>query len=336
MHAIQITSPGQIDIVELPQASPGPGEVSIRITGAGICGTDVHLFSGRFGEFPMVPGHDLVGVIETVGEGVAPGRMDERVTVDPAACCTRAAVVDSLCAACRRGATNLCEQAAYMGVSAPGGMAEHVIVPSSRAIALPETLDDAAATVLEPVAVGLHLLRKLEDRSGDVLVIGGGAIGIAAGLLLQLEGRQVTISEPLESRRKLLRLMGLKRTRAPEELDPHDSMPIVVETSGHPSAAKSILDHAASGATIVLVGGDTTIPGISILTHEWEVRAVKGGCGLYPEAVRMIAGGQLDLRPLISHRFGVREAARAFELAAARPDLVTRVFLDLTAWPPKG
>lgn len=332
MQAIQITSPGKIDLVEIQRPSAGPGEVSVRITAAGICGTDVHLFSGLFGELPIIPGHDLAGVIEAVGEGVAPKRIGARVAVDPAACCARAAIADSLCTACRKGATSLCEHAAYMGVSAPGGMTEHITVPAARAIDLPDVLENQAATVLEPVAVALHLIDKLKDRPGGALVVGGGAIGIAAGLLLQLDGRQVAISEPLESRRQLIRRMGIDQVVAPDQIHLNGSVPIIVETSGHPSAAETIIDHAAAGATVVLVGGDTTIPGIVILTRELEVRGVKGGCGLYPEAVRLTAEGRIDMSPLISHRFSAREAARAFRQAASRPDLVTRVFLDMTSW----
>ena len=332
MQAIQITSPGTIDIIEMQQPLPGPGEVSIRITAAGICGTDLHLYSGLFGDFPVIPGHDLAGLIESVGEGVTPVQIGKRVTIDPAACCTRSAGPGALCAACQRGATNLCEQGSYMGVSAPGGMTEHVIVPNARVVPLPDKVGDDAATVLEPVVVALHLIEKLKDRPGDALIIGGGAIGIAAGLLLQLDGREVIISEPFENRRQLIRRMGIEKAVAPDEIDPFSPMPIIVETSGHPSATATITAHAAAGTTIVLVGGDTTIPGIVILTRELEVRAVKGGCGLYPEAVQLAAEGQIDLKPLISHRFNARDAARAFRQAARKPDLVTRVFLDLTAW----
>ena len=332
MQAIQITTPGTIDIIEMPQPSQGPGEVTIRITGAGICGTDVHLYSGLFGEFPVIPGHDLAGVIESVGEGVTPEQIGTRVTIDPAACCARSAIPRTPCAACQRGATNLCEHGSYMGVSATGGMTEYVTVPEARAVPLPDNLADDTATVLEPVVVALHLIEKLKDRPGNALVIGGGAIGIAAGLLLQLDGREVVISEPLESRRQLIRRMAFEKVAAPNEIGHFGPMPIIVETSGHPSAIETITAHAAGGATIVLVGGDTTIPGIVILTRELEVRAVKGGCGLYPEAVRMTAEGQLDLKPLISHRFHARDAARAFRQAADHPGQVMRVFLDFTAW----
>ncbi len=331
MRIVQFTEPRLIAIVERPDPMPGPGEVVVRITAAGICGTDLHLFEGSFGSFPLTPGHDAAGVIEFVGEGVPASRRGQRVTLDPAGCCARAAVIGELCPACRRGATQLCRQGSYLGISEPGCLAELVRIPAARAVPLPEALDDAAATVLEPVAVGLHLLEQIADRPGDALVLGAGSIGIIAALLLQEAGRRVVVAEPLASRRALATRMGVRTAIALEALTGPWEGPLVIETSGHPSAAELLRKTVPPGATVVLIGGDTTIPGYVILTRELEVRAVKGGRGLYPEAVRIVSAGRISPARLISHRFPVREVHHAFETACRR-DVVTRALLDMTTW----
>jgi L-iditol 2-dehydrogenase len=105
-----------------------------------------------------------------------------------------------------------------------------------------------------------------------------------------------------------------------------------VETSGHPSSVDTIIDAAPLGSTVVLVGGDTTVPAMVILTRELEVRASKGGRGLYPEAVALVASGRLAPVRLISHRFAVKDIARAFDISSQRQDTVSRSVLDMTAW----
>lgn len=331
MRALCIVAPGRIETAHLPEPRPGPGEVRVRVTAAGICGTDLHLFEGRFGTLPLIPGHDVAGSIEAVGPGVPPDRVGERVTIDPAGCCLRAAVAVDPCPACRRGATHLCDRASYLGISEPGAMAERVVVPAARAVPLPAAVDDPSATALEPVAVGLHLLEQVADRPGAALVIGGGPIGIIAALLLQMDGRAVRLIEPLETRRRLAAAMGVACAAAPESIAGRCPEALLVETSGHPSAGPLIARAVRPGATVVLVGGDTPIPGVLILTRELEIRAAKGGRGLYPEAVQRVASGALAPGRLVSHRFAAAEAARAFEAACDRAT-VTRALLDLTAW----
>jgi len=332
MRAIVIEKPGLVVVKELPDPMPDRGQVLVRIRAVGLCGTDLHLYQGVFGQFPLIAGHDVAGVIEGVGSGVEPGRVGQRVTIDPAGCCLRAAVPVELCPACRRGDTHLCREATYLGMSVPGAMVELIAVPAVRAVPLEKNVSDEMATVLEPVVVALHLKEKIADRPGDALIIGGGPIGIAAGLVLQQDGRRVTLSEPLAIRRALAQRMGIATVITPEEIRSELPVSLIVETSGHPSATATMVQAAQKGATIVLAGGATDIPGIVILTRELEVRAAKGGRGLYPEAIALVAAGRLPVDRFLSHRFPAAKAAEAFALASQRRDEVTRAVIDLTAW----
>lgn len=332
-RAVSLVGPREVRVVRHVTEPPGAGEVLVRTIAAGVCGTDVHAWRGLFGRFPIVLGHDVAGVIEEVGSGVDPARRGERVAVDPAACCRRAAVPVPWCPACRRNATHLCRHATYMGMTAPGAFAERLVVPAARAVPLPAGLDDETATVLEPVAVGLHLLEVVADRPGPVLVIGGGPMGIVAARLLARNGRDVELWEPLAVRRDAARASGVGQVAPP----PADPMPrpefrVVVETSGHSSAAPLLLAVAAPATTIVLVGGAVDIPAAAILTRELEVRAAKGGRGLYPEAVAVVAAGTVAPGALITHRWPICQAADALACVAAHPDEVVRAVLDARYW----
>ena len=330
MKALAIEGVGRLTVVEVPEDRPGPGEVSIALSKGGICGTDLHLFAGRLPNLlPLVPGHDLAGVVTEVGEGVDDSRRGTRVTVDPASCCSRAAVATSLCPQCGRGATHLCEHRTYLGMTAGGGFRERMVVPAARAVPLPAEIDDEAATALEPVAVALHLEEKLADRPGAVLVVGGGPVGVVAAVHLASTGRAVTLVEPIAGRRRLAEAWGLDDVRPPDELS--EAWPVVVEASGHPATATTVLTAAVPGATIVLVGGPIELPGVEILTRELEVRAVKGGRGLYPEAVDRVLAGGLPVGQLVSHRFDAADGAHAFRTMSERPAGM-RAVLDLTRW----
>lgn len=332
MKAIQLAGPGRLEVVEQEKPRPGPGEVLVRIKAVGLCGTDLHLFQGIFGEFPIIPGHDAAGVIEETGPGVDQKRTGARVTIDPAGCCLRSADPGPLCPNCRVGRTNLCEGATYMGMTSPGALAQYLTVPAARAVDLPESITDQGATVLEPVVVGLHLLEQTADRPGRAMIIGGGPIGLVAALMLQSQGRRVTLLEPIASRRGLAQELGLEEAVGPADLTGLHPAGLIVETSGHPSASETVVAAAQPGATVVLVGGPTDIPGLVILTRELEVRAVKGGRGLYPQAVEWVTAQGLDLGGLISHVFPVAQAETAFKKTIGSPERIFRSVLETDRW----
>ena len=192
-------------------------------------------------------------------------------------------------------------------------------------------MDDHASTVLEPIVVGLHLLEQIEDRPGPVLMLGGGPIGIASALLLQDEGRAVLLSEPLFSRRQKALELGAREVVEPDAIPKRDFR-VIVETSGHPSSVESIQEHALPGSTVVIVGGPTDIPALVILLRELEVRAAKGGRGLYPEAIARVVAGKIDPASFITHSFPAREAETAFQITRSEPERVFRAVLDMTDW----
>ena len=145
-------------------------------------------------------------------------------------------------------------------------------------------------------------------------------------------GREVFLIEPLENRRRLAGDLGVKNVTAPQSLDTSLNITVAVETSGNPSSVDTMIKTAPPGSTIVLVGGDTTVPASVILAGELEVRASKGGRGLYPEAVALVASGSLSPGDLISHRFPVKDIAHAFEISSRQPDMVTRSVQDMAVW----
>ncbi|MFN8535500.1 MAG: alcohol dehydrogenase catalytic domain-containing protein [Dehalococcoidia bacterium] len=170
MRTAILTAPLTIAIEERPAPEPDPGEVLVAVRRSGVCGTDVHAFLGRLGSAGRVLGHDFVGEIRAIGAGVDGRTVGERVTVEPARVCGK-------CPPCRAGAPNVCERKQFMGVDIDGCFQDLLVAPAGSIRPLPDELSDDEATVLEPVAVALHVFGEcLPLRRGNetVVLIGAG------------------------------------------------------------------------------------------------------------------------------------------------------------------
>ncbi|MGQ3053684.1 MAG: zinc-binding alcohol dehydrogenase family protein [Roseateles sp.] len=186
MLTVSCESPGHLVALDRPRPTRQPGEVLLRVKRVGVCGTDLHIFTGNqpYLAYPRVMGHELSGIVEEAepDSGLAPG---DAVYVMPYLSCGD-------CIACRQGKTNCCTQIQVMGVHRDGAFAEFVSVPRrfvGRADGI--TLDQAA--MLEFLAIGAHAVRRCELKPGQrVLVVGAGPIGLGVMLFARLRGAQVS------------------------------------------------------------------------------------------------------------------------------------------------
>ncbi len=190
MRAALIDKPGSVRVGNVPDPTPNPDELIIRVGACGICGTDLHIADGEFSlaRYPIVPGHEFAGEVVAVGRNVPQGigTWDTKVTVG-----TRVAVEPNLycghCEFCRTGHENLCLNYAAIGVTAGGAFAEYVTVPATKAYVLPEHLSFREAALIEPISCAVHGMHRLNPQSGDTfLIVGAGTMGL---ILLQLAVR---------------------------------------------------------------------------------------------------------------------------------------------------
>ena len=187
MRAVIIDAPGNVRVGNLPDPTPKPDELVIRVGACGICGTDLHIVDGESPLvcYPIVPGHEFAGEVVAVGRNVPQGNRasDIKVTVG-----SRVAVEPNLycghCEFCRSGHENLCLNYAAIGVTVDGALAEYVTVPASKAYILPEHLSFREAALIEPISCAVHAMRRLNPSPGDTfLIVGAGTMGL---ILLQL------------------------------------------------------------------------------------------------------------------------------------------------------
>ncbi len=260
MKAAVFMGAGDIRVTEVPKPVPGPGDVLVKVAACGICGTDVHIFSGEEGAAKTVPptilGHEFAGVIEAAGGDVTDFQVGDRVCVDPNDMC-------GACVPCKSGQGHYCTGMVGYGTTADGGFARYCRVPARQVCRLAESVPFEVGCLAEPVSCCLHGIDMCIIRPGaEVLVIGGGAIGQIMVQLARLSGAAaVVLSEPVEKKRALALSLGASHVIDPAAADPAAQLArlglspdVVIECAGRKETMCDAIRLAANRATVMLFG----------------------------------------------------------------------------------
>lgn len=272
MRAVELNGKEELRVEEVPEPSPGPGQVKLRNAFAGICGSDLHLYYApeqmgldhehahplTGGKLPQILGHEFAGTVAELGEGVTDVAVGDRVAVWPIYYCGK-------CAACRQGRFNACRQIAFHGVnSIGGGMSDFTVVPASMLHKLPDNVDLKMGALVEPMAVAWHGVKQGRvPEGGTALIAGAGPIGIGIYFALKAQGAgTVIVSEPSEDRRNAIRAVGAEFVVDPVnedlaakvlELTNGDGVDAAFDAAGAGPAITSALPLLTPGGRLVLV-----------------------------------------------------------------------------------
>ncbi|MFW5976434.1 MAG: zinc-dependent alcohol dehydrogenase family protein [Bacillota bacterium] len=256
MKAAVFNKPGKIEVKEISKPGLSSGEVLVKVKATGICGTDHHIFQGEApADFPVVPGHEMSGVVEKKAENVTKVDPGDKVTVNPNIHCGH-------CYYCQRGEINLCENLQAVGVTQNGGFAEYVVIPETNIHKLEDEISFEEGAMIEPISCCLHGIDLADIKPGDkVVIIGGGAIGLILAQLARISGAaEVFISEPEKSRQLIAKELGFNKIYSPEAInkslfdfsDP--GADIVIEAVGLETTIRQSLKLVRSGGTVLLFG----------------------------------------------------------------------------------
>jgi L-iditol 2-dehydrogenase len=309
---------GHVELAERAEREPGLGEVRLDVAGAGVCGTDLHIW---LGEYPSVPpvtmGHEVCGTVAALGNGVEPGWLGARVVVETfTSTCGK-------CRHCRAGRLSVCEQRRSIGTHVDGGFAPRLVLPAANLHRVPGGLSDADATLSEPLAcVCNSLLDPSAVQPGDeVLVIGPGAIGLLAAQVARAAGGAVTVrgTERDRARLALARELGFATSIAGRDDAPVAD--VVVECSGSgPGIADGLRAARRRGRLVQmgLRGQDVTIPFDLICFHELTVTAgFASNPHSWRRAMALLEAGAIRLGPLVTEVVPLAQWRRAFEASRA-------------------
>ena len=325
MRKALLMEPGKFEVQEETLSEPGPGEVRLRVQAAGICGTDLEVYRGKFPsgwqiEFPFQLGHELSGTIDAVGTGVPESfKPGDRVVPDGRIPC-------GYCIFCRRGQVNACENMGYKA----GGFREFTSYNYKALVTIPENVSMRAAAMAEPISCTVYGNEKLDVKIGDFgVVFGDGPIGLLHAQLLRNRGADVAVVGLLENRMEIARKLGFDCVINAEKLDPVEEInrlskgyganQVVVAAGAEIALRQAILAGARYGQILYFAANmkeSCLMPMDKIHYKELKViGSYDSTTAYFEQALKAISVGAVDAESLISHTFGLAETGKAFKKA---------------------
>jgi L-iditol 2-dehydrogenase len=360
MNAVEFLGGERLEVVSRPDPTPGPGELLIAPTAVGICGTDVEIFEGSlvyfregWAKFPIVPGHEWVGDVVEVGQGVRGFSPGDQVTGETPLGC-------GVCSRCRAGAYHLCALRTETGIlNRDGAMATRMVFPAAAAHDA-RGIPSRAAALVEPASVALNGVRRAGASGRNVLIVGAGTIGLLAAQCARAEGAaSVRVAEAREDRLALAARMGFPRhdpaggpagvaivggpegpggIAAPASGDiaapatggiaapatgditapaGEDAYDVAIVCAGGAGALSFALRTVRPGGSVAVLGlsGAEAIPVDmdSVVVRDVTVHGVLGSPHVWPDAIALVRSGVVDTAPLVSATYALAQARDALE-----------------------
>jgi len=301
---------------------PNAGEVAVRVAYCGICGTDMHVYHGNMDArvgLNRVVGHEMSGTVEAIGANVTNVKMGQKVVVRPLDHCND-------CPACDAGHFHICHQLNFLGLDTDGAMQEIWTVPAHTLHVLPDDLRLDHAALIEPVAVACHDVRMSDLKEGeDVVVIGGGPIGILVAMVARDYGGRVVVSEVNKARLAIAQKLGFKIIN-PAEVDlkaeintitGEKGADVVFEVSGTQPGVDAMTEVAATRGRIVMVAIHAQKPKIDLFQFFWRELSLVGVRVYepvdYEKAIGIIASGGVDANTVITDVAPLSDIQKAFD-----------------------
>ena len=325
MKAVYVSEPGKLEVIEVEKPKIQKNtQVLVKITAAGICGSDLHIYHGThaYATYPRIIGHEGCGIVAEVGADVKNVAVGDSVIIEPIHGC-------GTCYACKNGRYNCCPDIVVAGVHADGVMEEYLVVESDKLYKYdPEELTSVEAATAEPYTVGAQANAQAGTQEGDlVLVHGAGPIGLIICDLAASRGAEVIVSEVNEDRLKMAKDFGAIYTINPKKEDVKEAVMritegkgvnVVFETSGVPALTSlSVELLSPHGRMVPLTFAPEPVP-INfrlINKNELVISGTRNQNSKFAEVVKELPERKDRLDKLVTHVFSVDEAEKAFETA---------------------
>jgi D-arabinitol dehydrogenase (NADP+) len=328
MKAVVYDAPRSYEVKEIPTPEAGPGEVRIKVGQVGLCGTDLHIHHGDFNAvFPLIPGHELVGTVDQLGDGVNRFALGEQVTVNPNIYC-------GFCDYCLAGRLILCSNAKGLGSNFPGFFAEYVVVGAELVFSV-QGIDPDTAVFTEPAACAMHGVETLSPRPGSTaLVFGAGPTGLLLAQLLKASGvAEVTVAAPTQFKLDTAAGLGVDRTVLIDRSDPAgneqklreasgtDGYDYVVEATGSTEVGNICVPLTRNGGTVMVYGVTRSEELVNfhpfdVFRREITIKGSFAEMTSFAAAIRALRSGRARTGGIITHRFSLDDYGKALSTLA--------------------
>ena len=340
MNALVLTDYHTFEYTSVPDPEPKEDEVLVRVKACAICGSDIHGCSGESGRRipPIIMGHEASGEIIKIGTAVKGRREGCRVTFDSTEYC-------GTCWFCSHGFHNLCTNRKILGVACKdyrknGAMAEYIAVKAHTLYELPARVSFEEASLVEPLAVGMHAVHLAGSLSGKTAaVIGAGTIGLMTLLAAKSKGAvSVLVSGHHAYRRQTALQMGAEAVAGEKEeftvlahrMTDGRGVDVVFDSVGTQDSFLSALSAVRAGGTIVCIGNAQqriSFPLQECIVNQISVICSYSSEGEYPECLRAIASGSVKLGAFLDHVVPLKQGAKAFDRLLGREEGLLKVIL---------
>ncbi len=334
-----MTKPGIIMFEDVQVPLVEDNKVLVKMARIGVCGSDMHVYHGKhpYTSYPVVQGHEVTAVVEKCGAGVVDFVPGDKVTVQPQVFCGE-------CEMCREGDYHICENLKVMGFQTEGMAAEYFLVDQSKLVHIPDELDLDSGALIEPVAVGVHAVRRLGNVKGKkVLVFGAGPIGnLTAQAAKAMGAESVMITDLSDFRIKKAVECGIDFcvNTAKEDLKEavlknfgKDGADAIFECIGIQPTMDQAVSIARKGTTIMVVGVFGDIPRVDLGLVQDRELTLRGTLMYkredFDDAIRLMTDKKIVVTPLISRHFAFKDYLKAYEFIEESKDLVMKILIDI-------
>lgn len=342
-RAAFMTGLKQMEIREIPVPEPKEKEVLVKLEYVGICGSDVHYYEhGKIGDFivngDFILGHECAGTVVAIGKGVKQLQVGDRVALEPGVTCGQ-------CEFCKSGRYNLCPDVEFLATPPYHGCFENYIAfPENMAFKLPSSITTREGALVEPLSVGMHAAKQGGVTLGSsVVILGAGCIGLTTLLASKAFGAiDITVVDVIPKRLdKALELGATRVINAAEmdavkliyELTDGVGVDVVMETAGAVKTVQQTAYMVKRGGTVVLVGmapqDIIEYNFAKLLGKEAEIKTVFRYRNIYPQAIKAMDEGLIDVSGIVTHEYSFDEIAEAFDVNINRKNDVVKIIIKI-------
>lgn len=336
MKAVQIVSPENLQVIEMEQpVIDKENNVLVRMTAAGICGSDVGIYHGTnaAATYPRVIGHEIVGVVEETGEGVTTLKRGDRVIVNQVTSCGH-------CYPCSRGRGNVCDNLKVRGVHIDGGYREFIAVPAGDCYLLPESISDQDAVMIEPTTIAIQSCTRARLEKDDMLLIyGAGALGSSLLRVARTICDHIIVADIVDDKLADAKAAGALYTVNVKTEDFFGKVrkytngrgpTVSIDSACVGDSLMKLLEVTGNAGRVITMGFSTASVEVNqflITSKELDVRGSRLQNKMFGRAIEMIKDGTLDLNGSVSHTFPLEQAQQAFDFVDSRDPSIRKIVL---------